>query len=178
MKSYIERLIQTALAKLQETGELPALPPSIQIDNTKDKQHGDFATNVAMMLAKSMQKKPREIAERIVQSLPAAAFVKKVEIAGPGFINFFLSEEALTGIIVKVLKDGRHFGRCEIGRKKRVLVEFLFLNPTGPLHVGHGRGAAFGMVVCHLLDAVGFDIYREYYVNDAGRQVDILTVSI
>jgi arginyl-tRNA synthetase len=131
-----------------------------------------------MTLAKAAQRKPREIAERIVQALPASALIKKVDIAGPGFINFFLSPEALTSVVKTVLQTGNHFGRCEIGRKKKVLVEFLSSNPTGPLHVGHGRGAAFGLVVCNLLDAVGFDIYREYYLNDAGRQVDILTVSV
>lgn len=178
MKSHIESLIRAALKQLQETGELNTLPPAIQIENTKDKQHGDFATNVAMTLAKAAQKKPREIAERIVQTLPDSTFIKQVEIAGPGFINFFLSPEALTGVVKTVLQTGSQFGRCEIGRKKKVLVEFLSSNPTGPLHVGHGRHAAFGLVICNLLDAVGFDIYREYYLNDAGRQVDILTVSV
>jgi arginyl-tRNA synthetase len=164
--------------QLKEAGELNALPPAIQIENTKDKQHGDFATNIAMTLAKTAQKKPREIAERLIQVLPASALIKQVEIAGPGFINFFLSPEALTGIVKTVLQTGKQFGHCEIGRQKKVLVEFLSSNPTGPLHVGHGRHAAYGLVICNLLDAVGFDIYRVYYLYDAGRQVDILTVSV
>src|SRR5690606_36576533 len=121
---------------------------------------------------------PRDLAELIVKSLVESALIEKVEIAGPGFINFFLSSNGLTDVIEKILRETREFGRCEIGRRKKVLVEFLSSNPTGPLHVGHGRHAAFGMVVCNLLDAVGFDIYREYYVNDAGRQVDIVAVSV
>lgn len=178
MKFHIESLIRAALAQMKEAGELSALPATIQIENTKDKLHGDFSSNAAMMLAKVEQKKPREIAEHIVRGLPVSTYVTKVEIAGPGFINFFLSPQALTSVIVKILKEGQRYGRCEIGRKKKVLVEFLSSNPTGPLHVGHGRHAAFGLVICNLLAAVDFDIYREYYLNDAGRQVDILTVSI
>ncbi len=178
MKFHIESLIQAALTQLHEAGELSMLPAIIQIENTKDRQHGDFSTNVAMLLAKTEKKKPRELAERIVKALPASSFVVKIDIAGPGFINFFLSPEALTSVIVAILKEGQRYGRCKIGRRKKVLVEFLSSNPTGPLHVGHGRHAAFGLVVCNLLDAVDFDIYREYYVNDAGRQVDILAVSV
>ncbi len=178
MKRHIENLIQAALKQLQASGELSAIPLLVQVDPTKDKQHGDFASNVAMTLAKSTQKKPREIAENIVRCLPSSPYVGKIEIAGPGFINFFLSAEALTEVARKVITENNLYGRCKIGRGKKVLVEFLSSNPTGPLHVGHGRHAAFGSVVCNLLDAVGFNVYREYYLNDAGRQVDILTVSV
>lgn len=179
MKQHIENLIQTAIRQLQESGELPAdILTSVQTDPTKDKQHGDFASNVAMMLAKPAQKKPREIAELIVKALPASDYIEKVDIAGPGFINFFLAPQALNEIVPKILEQKDGFGRCTIGRGKRILVEFLSSNPTGPLHVGHGRHAAFGTVVCNLLEAVGFKPYREYYVNDAGRQMDILTASI
>lgn len=178
MKQYIETLVRIAVEKLQEAGELPAIPAFIQVDATKDKQHGDFASNIALILAKPVQKKPREIAERIIQMLPPSTHVEKVEIAGPGFINFFLSSQALTDVIAKLLAEKENFGRSKMGREKRVLMEFLSSNPTGPLHVGHGRQAAFGAVVSNLLDAVGFKVYREYYVNDAGRQMDIVTVSI
>ena len=178
MKQQIENLIQIAVTKLQESGELPAIPAFIQIDATKDKQHGDFASNIALILAKPAQKKPREIAERIIQLIPTSSYLQKVEIAGPGFINFFLSPHALNDVITKILDEKGNYGRSKMGREKRVLVEFLSSNPTGPLHVGHGRHAAFGAVVSNLLAAVGFNVYREYYVNDAGRQVDILAVSV
>lgn len=178
MKQHIESLVQLAVKQLQEKGELPAIPAFIQIDTTKDKLHGDFASNIAMVLAKPAQKKPRDIAELIIKTLPASPFLQKVEIAGPGFINFFLSPQALAEVIAKILTEKENFGRCKMGRGKRILVEFLSSNPTGPLHVGHGRHAAFGAVVANLLDAVGFKAYREYYVNDAGRQMDILATSV
>jgi arginyl-tRNA synthetase len=178
MKQTIENLLQVAVKQLQENDELPAIPAFIQIDMTKDKSHGDFATNLALVLAKSAQKKPRELAEKIVAALPKTNFIEKVEIAGPGFINFFLSVNAFNDVIAQILEKKNAFGRSQMGRNKKVLVEFLSSNPTGPLHVGHGRHAAFGAVIANLLDAVGFQTYREYYVNDAGRQMDILTVSI
>ncbi len=178
MKQHIEHLIHMALTQLLESGELLAIPAFVQIDPVKDKQHGDFSSNIAMVLAKQLQKKPRDIAESIIQHLPASPYVKKVEAAGPGFINFFLTAEALGDVIKTIVTQKENYGRCKIGRNKRVLLEFLSSNPTGPLHVGHGRHAAFGAVICNLLDTVGFDVYREYYLNDAGRQVDILAVSI
>jgi arginyl-tRNA synthetase len=178
IKQHIERLVRRALAQLQESGELPASLAFIQIDPTKDKQHGDFASNIALILAKAIQKKPRLVAEQIVAALPSSPHVQKVEIAGPGFINFFLSPQALYDVIPQILSEKTGFGRFKMGREKRVLIEFVSSNPTGPLHVGHGRHAAYGAVICNLLEAVGFKVYREYYVNDAGRQMDILAVSI
>ncbi|VVC75091.1 Arginine--tRNA ligase [Aquicella siphonis] len=178
MKQHIETLIHAALKTLQESGDLPEIPSFVLVEGTKDKQHGDFATNIALVMAKSAQKKPREVAERIMKALPASQYVRKTEVAGPGFINFFLTPDALSSVVAVILKEKEAYGRSKIGREKRVLVEFLSSNPTGPLHVGHGRGGAFGAVVSNLLDAVGFKTYREYYVNDAGRQMDILTVSI
>lgn len=178
MKHHIENLIYIALNQLQQLNELPAIPAFIQVDLAKEKQHGDFASNIALTLAKATQKKPREIAERIIQLLPASTYVEKVEIAGPGFINFFLSTDALSEIVRVILTEKDAFGRSKMGREKKVLVEFVSSNPTGPLHVGHGRHAIFGDVIANLLDAVGFKIYREYYLNDAGRQMDILTLSI
>lgn len=178
MKQQIESLLQQAVKQLQEAGELPAIPAFIQVEPTKDKSHGDFASNIALVLAKPAQKKPREIAERILQVLPSSPHLEKVEIAGPGFINFFLSPQALNDIVARILAEKENFGRNKMGRGKRILLEFVSSNPTGPLHVGHGRHAAYGGVVANLLDAVGFKAYREYYVNDAGRQMDILAVSI
>jgi arginyl-tRNA synthetase len=178
MKSQIEQLIKAALQQLQTAGELPAVPVTIQVEATKDKSHGDFASNIALMLAKPTQTKPRDIAEMVIRALPPSPLVTKVEIAGPGFINFFLATDALFDVVPKILTQEHEFGRSKIGRAKRVLMEFVSANPNGPLHVGHGRHAAYGAVVSNLLDAVGFVTSREYYVNDAGRQMDILTVSV
>ncbi|MES2218208.1 MAG: arginine--tRNA ligase [Pseudomonadota bacterium] len=178
MKQHIEQLIQSALTKLRSEDKLSASVPAFQIDAAKDKQHGDFASNIALLLAKSMQAKPRDVAAMIVAALPASPNVTKVEIAGPGFINFFLAESAFHQIVPDILTAGEKFGRSNLGQGKRVLVEFVSSNPTGPLHVGHGRHAAFGGIVADLLAAVGYDVYREYYVNDAGRQMDILAVSV
>ncbi len=177
-KQHIEQLLQTTLQQLTQAGQLPAELPRIQIDATKDKTHGDFATNVALILAKPAQRKPREIAEMIVKALPASAQVKKVEIAGPGFINFFLTADALYSVVNEIIKANAHYGCNNHGKNKRVLVEFVSSNPTGPLHVGHGRHGAYGAVLADLFAMNGYDVTREYYVNDAGRQMDILTVSV
>lgn len=177
MKQQLEQLIHSALKQLHANGALQTIPASVQVEPTKDKQHGDFASNIALMLAKPLQKKPREVAEQIINALPKTDYVQKVEMAGPGFINFFLTTTALNSIVATILQQKTEFGRSKMGQAKRVIIEFVSSNPTGPLHVGHGRHAAFGAVVGNLLDAVGFHVYREYYVNDAGRQMDILTVS-
>jgi arginyl-tRNA synthetase len=177
-KAHIEQLIQSALNELKNSGALTVDFPAIQIDGTKDKQHGDYASNIAMLLAKPAQRKPRELAEMIVKALPSSAQVSKVEIAGPGFINFFLTADAWHQVVSDIIAAGEKYGRTDIGKGKRVLVEFVSSNPTGPLHVGHGRHAAYGAVIADLLDAVGYKAFREYYVNDAGRQMDILAVSV
>ena len=179
MKSRLQSLLAEAVSRLQADGVLPAdLEPRIQIERTRDASHGDFASNVALMLAKPAGMKPRELAERIVAALPGAVEVEKVEIAGPGFINFFIRDTALMEVVRTVLEQGEAFGRSDIGGGKRVQVEFVSANPTGPLHVGHGRGAAYGATVADLLAAVGYAVHREYYVNDAGRQMDILAASV
>ena len=179
MKADISALIQQALQSLQNEGVLPAdVSPKIQIDHTRDKSHGDFACNIAMMLAKPAKMKPRDIAEKIVAALPGSQVVEKVEIAGPGFINFFITANAQTLVVPSILEAGDRYGCSDLGKGKRVQVEFVSANPTGPLHVGHGRGAAYGATVADLLEAVGFDVHREYYVNDAGRQMDILATSV
>lgn len=177
-KQHIEQLIHSALENLQKNNQLSVEIPAIQVDATKDKQHGDFASNIALMLSKQAQRKPRELAELIIQAIPNSSQIKKVEIAGPGFINFFLAPEALFSVVSDIIAAGEKYGHKNIGQGKKVLVEFVSSNPTGPLHVGHGRHAAFGAVIADLLDVIGYKAHREYYVNDAGRQMDILTVSV
>lgn len=179
MKKTMQSLLRQALAKLKEQGVLDGgLDPAISIERTRDPQHGDLATNLAMVLAKSAKTNPRQLAERIIAALPEHAALRKVEIAGPGFINFFLDPAAQYQVVATLHEQGREYGRSEVGQGKKIQVEFVSANPTGPLHVGHGRGAAYGSAVADLLDAVGFDVHREYYVNDAGRQMDILATSI
>jgi len=179
MKQQLASLIQIALDTLQTQGDLPAdIRPKIQIDRARDTSHGDYACNIAMMLAKPAKCKPRDLAEKIVTALPSDGQVAKVEIAGPGFINFTLTDAASFAVVGAVLEAGEAYGRSNIGDDKSVQVEFVSANPTGPLHVGHGRGAAYGAAVSDLLAAVGFKVHREYYVNDAGRQMDILAASV
>lgn len=178
MKQHIEQLILAALTQLKVDGELSVDFPSIQVDTVKDKQHGDLASNIAMILAKAAQRKPREIAELIVKALPSSSHILEVQVAGPGFINFFLAPEALYSVVPAILAAGDRYGYSNIGKGKKILLEFVSSNPTGPLHVGHGRHAAYGAIVADLLTAVGYDVHREYYVNDAGRQMDILAVSV
>lgn len=179
MKHKLEALLQQALSTLQANGTLDsALAPAISLERARDAQHGDFATNLAMTLAKPAKMNPRALAEQLIAALPADAAVAKVEIAGPGFINFFINPDAQFDIVRQIHDAGRAFGLSQIGAGKKVQVEFVSANPTGPLHVGHGRGAAYGSAVADLLEAVGFDVEREYYVNDAGRQMDILATSV
>ncbi|MHB1948784.1 MAG: arginine--tRNA ligase [Gammaproteobacteria bacterium] len=177
-KQHIEQLIRSALLDLRNQEQLTVEIPAIQIDNTKDKEHGDFATNIALVLAKQAQRKPRELAEIIVKALASSPSVTKVEIAGPGFINFFLAPEALYSTITDIIAAGEKYGHSNRGNGKRILIEFVSSNPTGPLHVGHGRHAAYGAVVADLLQTIGYNVHREYYINDAGRQMDILAASV
>lgn len=179
MKSHIQQLIQQALFALQQadTWQIDNLP-AIQIERTRAKEHGDYACNIALLLAKPLGKNPRELAENIVKVLPLSEQISRIEIAGPGFINFFIQEAAQLAIIRQILSQGENFGHSTVGAGKKVHIEFVSSNPTGPLHVGHGRGAAYGAVVADLLAAVGFKVHREYYVNDAGRQMDILATSV
>ncbi len=179
MKHHLEQLVNAAIQQLQADETLPAeLSFKLQVERTKDRQHGDFACNVALMLAKPAKRKPRDIAEVIVAVLAESDQVVKVEIAGPGFINFFLSPSAYHAVVGQVQEQADNFGRSEVGANKSIQVEFVSANPTGPLHVGHGRGAAYGATVANLLEAIGYKVHREYYVNDAGRQMDILAASV
>ncbi|MBD3898581.1 arginine--tRNA ligase [Halomonas sp. ML-15] len=179
MKETIIALLDEALASLKQQGVLPAdAAPTIKVDPTKDKAHGDYATNLALMLAKPAGKKPRELAEALVAALPESSAVSSTEIAGPGFINFFAATDAVAQVVHQVLDAGDTFGRSLIGRGEKVQVEFVSANPTGPLHVGHGRGAAIGDSICRLLEATGFDVTREFYYNDAGAQISNLALSV
>ncbi len=179
MKSSIAQLVEQAVSSLPDLAEVPEVSSiRMTVERTRDPQHGDFTTNIAMRLAKSLGKSPREIASTIIDHLPASDLVDKVEIAGPGFINFRVSSKALHRELELVLQQGESYGHQEIRPEPRILLEFVSANPTGPLHVGHGRHASYGATVGNLLVAAGFNVDREYYVNDAGRQMDILGVSV
>ncbi|QRN04520.1 arginine--tRNA ligase [Legionella sp. MW5194] len=179
MKETVENWLASAIATLKTAAVIPAeLNVEIRIERTKDADHGDFATNLAMMLAKPCRQSPRQLAELIIAHLPKAPALERVEIAGPGFINFFLKSDTLSQVIAEILKQGEAYGSSDLGQGKKVLIEFVSANPTGPLHVGHGRGAAFGATLANLLTVAGYDVSREYYVNDAGRQMNILAVSV
>jgi arginyl-tRNA synthetase len=179
MKQQVCLLIEQALAVLCSQGFLPAdTRPSIQVDHTRDKSHGDLASNVAMTLSKTAKKNPRDIAQALINALPASDLIEKVEIAGPGFINFFLKQSAGTTVIKMILEQKEKFGCSNLGARQKVQVEFVSANPTGPLHVGHGRGAAIGDSLCRLLTATGWDVTREFYYNDAGQQINNLAISV
>ena len=154
------------------TGAMPVV-----LDRPKSAQHGDYASNLAMQLARSMKRNPRELALALVAALPASPALDKAEVAGAGFVNLYLKPAARQQVIRDVLERGRNFGRTHLGRGRKVQVEFVSANPTGPLHVGHGRGAAYGACLSDVLEATGHEVAREFYINDAGRQMDILAVS-
>jgi arginyl-tRNA synthetase len=149
----------------------------IKIEYSRDLSHGDFASNLAMVLAKTCNCNPRELANRITENLPKSDLIKRTEIAGPGFINFFLNQNSYQSVVLDILEKGDTYGNSKIGDNQSTLIEFVSANPTGPLHIGHGRGAAYGAAIVNLLKKTGFNIHCEYYVNDSGRQMDILTVS-
>jgi arginyl-tRNA synthetase len=179
MKQKIEELIRQAVNTLKNKGVLAQdLTPQITIDRARDAQHGDFASNLALVLAKPAKLNPRQLAEQLIAALPSDPAITKIELAGPGFINFFVDLCSQYQIISHIHEQGADYGLSQMGAGKKVQVEFVSANPTGPLHVGHGRGAAYGSVLADLLAAVGFTVHREYYVNDAGRQMDILAASI
>src|SRR5436190_469538 len=174
LKQELEQLLRDSLAKLAGT-VLPTPPAAdaVVLERTREAQHGDFATNVALRLAKSARRNPRELAEAIVAALPASPLLGRAEVAGAGFINFHLTAAAYARELASLHAQAGAYGESRLGRGERVLVEFVSANPTGPLHVGHGRQAAYGATLANILAAVGFRIEREYDVNDAGRQMAI-----
>lgn len=179
MKNQVVKLLSQALEQLAADDVVPREGvPAPVVERARETRHGDYACNIAMVLAKIARARPRELAEKLVAALPQNQLVEKVEVAGPGFINFYLRRDAYHQLVPQAIEQGYEFGRSGIGQGRRIQVEFVSANPTGPLHVGHGRGAAYGAVVADLLEAVGFSVHREYYVNDAGRQMDILAASV
>jgi len=179
LKQIINDLIAQALLELEQASQIPAkLSVNIQVTPARDASQGDYASNIALMLARPAAMAPRALAELIVGKLSAVDAIEKIEVAGPGFINFFVASSTSHSVIRRILEQGQDFGRSELGQGGKIQVEFVSANPTGPLHVGHGRGAAFGATLANLLSYVGYEVQKEYYVNDAGRQMHILCTSV
>jgi arginyl-tRNA synthetase len=177
VRSQLESLLSAALDSLAAAGVVPSGSVAA-LEPTRQKDHGDFTTNVALVLAKAARRPPRELAQAIVDALPRSPLIARVEIAGPGFINLHLAAGARFSVIAGARAAGESYGRSALGAGRRVLLEFVSANPTGPLHVGHGRGAAYGDALARLLRAAGYAVDAEYYNNDAGRQMDILAASV
>lgn len=179
MKEQLTAILNNIVSELKSDGLVPEdFSPRFTVERTRDPSHGDLATNLALVSAKQAGMNPRQMAEAVTARLNTSDFIREVNIAGPGFINFFLSSASATAIIKEALENADAFGTTDIGQQQKVIVEFVSANPTGPLHVGHGRGAAYGASLANLLSAAGWQVHREYYVNDAGRQMHILAVSI
>ena len=178
MKQQLEQILKQAIQQLIDNNHLAVTMPQVKIDRCKDKSHGDFSANVAMLLAKPAKRNPREIAQLIVATIGKNSLVEKITIAGPGFINFTINQALQYDIIKEIHNKGSNYGYNNIGSGKKIQLEFVSANPTGPLHVGHGRGAAYGASLANILKASGYQVDCEYYVNDAGRQMDILATSV
>ncbi|MBF0440102.1 MAG: arginine--tRNA ligase [Magnetococcales bacterium] len=187
MRAFVFKLVTATLEQLVQEGTLPdeVLPLLLRggldfkVERPREKSHGDFSTNAALVLARMARMKPRDLAQKILDALPLEQDGEtRCEIAGPGFINFYLSPARLRQLIPEILSQRDTYGHSRLGEGKRVLVEFVSANPTGPMHVGHGRGAVTGDAIARLLSAVGFHVEREYYINDAGNQVDVLGRSV
>ncbi len=179
LKKQIQELLLQSLAVLESKEIIPASNDLvIKIENSRGSKHGDFASNIAMTLAKTAKTNPRQLAQNIIDKLPESDVLERVEIAGPGFINFFLKQNAHQATVIDILNKGHQYGDSIVGANTPTLIEFVSANPTGPLHIGHGRGAAYGAAVASLLKKTGFDVSCEYYINDAGRQMDILAISV
>jgi len=179
LRAELDLLLRETLARLiAEHRSMPADDLEPQLERTRDSKHGDFTSNIALRVAKQLSRPPREFAAEVVAALPESPLVESVEVAGPGFINFTLAAGAYEQELRTILAEGDAYGRSETGSRQRVLLEYVSANPTGPLHVGHGRLAAYGASLANLLRATGHEVHEEYYVNDAGRQMDILTMSV
>ena len=173
----IELHLKSLISKAFETMGASLAIENIVIERSKEKAHGDYATNAAMQMARVLKKNPREIAQNVVNAIKDDA-IEKIEIAGPGFINFFIKQESLNSIVKAIIEKGDDYGEQDYGKGTRINVEFVSANPTGDLHLGHARGAAIGDCICRLYKKVGYDVCREYYVNDAGNQINNLAKSI
>ena len=179
MRNKVESTVVKAIEAAVESGELPLEEiPDPSIERPRDKGHGDWATSVAMKLAKQAHMKPRDIAQAIASHIERGDFIAEVEIAGPGFINLTLTDKALQDVIRAAREEGANFGRCNLGAGRSIQVEFVSANPTGPMHVGHGRWAALGNALCNVLAHAGWDVEREFYINDAGNQMDLFAASV
>jgi len=179
VKEHIEELLAQSLLHLQREGVLPAeSEPEVQLERTRSPEHGEFASNLALALCKAAGMPPRELAQAIINRLPRSRQLERTEIAGPGFINFFLNRLALSGVIKDVLRQGDRYGNLTPEIQENITLEYVSANPTGPLHVGHGRGAAYGDSLGNILECAGHKVQREYYVNDNGRQMDILAACV
>jgi arginyl-tRNA synthetase len=178
LRKNISQSIDRALRNCAEKGLLDYDVPFIEVEATKEKSHGDYATNVAMVLASRLRMNPRKIAELIRENFDTGEVIAKIEIAGPGFINFFVKESVWPCLLEAVDKKGKDFGKVDLGKGKKVQVEFVSANPTGPLHIGHARGAVVGDVLARLLSACWYVVSREYYINDAGNQMNNLGKSV
>lgn len=180
MKARVREIIEEALDGLIKDGVFKGMEerPGIIVERPKQKEFGDASTNIAMLLAKPLRKKPRDIAEKIARKAGAAGDVERCEVAGPGFINVFLNKTYWPSRLKEILADGSGVGKLDVGAGKKVQVEFVSANPTGPLHIGHGRGAAVGDSMANILKAAGFDVTKEFYINDVGRQVEVLGRSV
>ena len=179
MKAHLTELLSIA-AKSLNTDSIRAdsLPLEIQLERPKNADHGDFSSNLAMMLAKPLRQNPRAIAESLIKALPASEYISRIEIAGAGFINFHLSPKAQQAVVHEIQQQGERFGHHQTGGGRKLQIEFVSANPTGPLHVGHGRGAAVGDCLARLMKANGWDVTREFYYNDDGAQIDNLSKSV
>ena len=179
MRAQIDQLLRHTLARFAEERSVDdSIDLSPQLERTRDARHGDFTTNIALRLAKPLRRPPRELAAELAELIPESTLIADVNVAGPGFINLSVSADAYRRELIDLIDAGESYGLAEWGANRRVIVEYVSANPTGPLHVGHGRHAAYGACVANLLRATGHDVHEEYYVNDAGRQMDILTVSV
>ena len=179
MQMRISKLLADAVSSLQTAGDLPAdMDTDVHVTRSKDKTHGDFASNLALRLSRSANVPAHVLAEKITAHIPEDPGIAKIEIAGPGFINFYVRTSLEAEILNQIIHEKDRFGHNQKPTNRKILIEFVSANPTGPLHVGHGRGAAYGATIANLLEAAGNEVQREYYVNDAGRQMDILTVSV
>ena len=176
MKNTIKDAIKKSLDKTIENNNISI--DIIEINICKDKKFGDFSSNIAMKLASKFNSNPKELAKEIIKNIEKNKSILKIEIAGQGFINFFTSDISKYSVIENIFKQKENYGKNNLGKNIKVLVEFVSANPTGPLHVGHGRGAAFGDCISNLLKENGYEVAKEYYVNDAGKQIDILTISV
>ena len=180
MKFEVQEIVRAGLDNLVADGILPAdaVDTAPHIERTRQKSHGDFATNAALTLSRAAGMKPRDLAARLIEAMPASEIIERCDVAGPGFVNLFLSAASYRQLVQNIRRAGGAYGECPVGAGRRIMVEFVSANPTGPLHVGHGRGAAYGDALVRVLRKAGYDAASEYYVNDAGRQMDILAVSV